>query len=79
MKSQYRLACFKNPLFATTCWQKGRGKHAAIKRGGGDAYKSELWLVNMVHEGYLAWALIVQNKVISAGGDGGPRSRFCAK
>ena len=28
----------------------------------GDAYKSELWLVDMVDEGYHAWALIGQNK-----------------
>ena len=28
----------------------------------GEAYKSELWLVDTVHEGYLAWALIGRNK-----------------
>ena len=31
--------------------------------GQGDAYKSELWLVDTVHEGYLAWALIDQVRI----------------
>ena len=31
--------------------------------GQGDVYKSELWLVDTVHEGYLPWALIGQNKL----------------
>ena len=49
-------------LFTTdrSARQKGRGQHVAIKGRvlvEGDALKSELWMVDTVHEGNLAWAL----------------------
>ena len=58
------------PFFTTSVsLGKGRGQHAAIKRkvvvvarSGGNAKKSELGLVDTVHEGYIGWALIGRNK-----------------
>ena len=50
-------------LFSTvrSAREKGRGHYAAIR----DAQIYELCFVDIVHEAYLAWALIGQNKLYS--------------